>query len=87
MNKSAILSMLAILLAISLVIGFDVCWYYYTTDTLKTYGVPDSDIIKRLDTFYVVLGFEMFIATISILVSLPLIPSNSSDSSDSAWPF
>ena len=84
MNKSAILSILAILLAISLIIGFDVFWYHYITGTLKSYGVADSDIIHRLDTFYFILGFETFIAFVGMMVSIPLIPESSSDS---AWPF
>ena len=84
MNKSAILSILAILLAISLVVGFDVLWYHYITCTLKSYGIADSDIIKRLDVFFFTLGLEAFLATIGIMVSLPLI---SESSSSSAWPF
>ena len=84
MNKSVILPILAILLAISLVVGFDLIWYHYITDTLKIYGVAESDIIKRLDMFYFFLGFEMFFATIGIVVSLIHIQE---DSSDRAWPF
>jgi len=84
MNKSAILSILAILLTISPVIGFDVLWYHYITYTLKTYGVSDSDIIKRLDVFFFTLGLEVFFATIGTIISLPFASENSSGS---AWPF
>jgi len=58
MNKSAIL---LILLALFLIICFDVCWYCYITDTLIIYGVDDSDIVKRLDKFLFCIGFELFI--------------------------
>ena len=84
MNKSAILHILAILLAISIVIGFDVCWYYYITDTLKNYEISQKDTIERLDSFFFVLGAETFFAFAGILLSLPFIPEQASSS---AWPF
>ena len=84
MNKSAILPMLAILLAISLIIGFDLCWYHYITDTLKNYGVADSYIVKRLDMFYFTLGLQAFFAASGAII-LMLITSE--HSSGSAWPF
>lgn len=85
MNKSIILPILAILLAISLVVGFDLAWYHYITGTLKTYGVSDSDIIERLDHFYFIIGFEVFMSFFGIMICMVTIGID--DSSSSAWPF
>ena len=85
MNKSAILPMLAILLAISIIIGFDLIWYHYITCTLKSYGVADSDIIKRLDTFYFILGLEAFFAVGGTIATSSFMFESSSN--QTAWPF
>jgi len=84
MNKSVILPILLALLAISLIIGFDLTWYHYITVTLKNYGVAEHDIIKRLDMFLFVLGLETFLAAGGLAITSTYI---SEHTSGSAWPF
>lgn len=84
MNKSEILPILIVLLAISLIIGFDLTWYHYITCTLKSYGVTEHDIIKRLDVFLFVLGLETFLAAGGLAITSTYI---SEHTSGSAWPF
>lgn len=75
MNKSAILHILAILLAISIVIGFDVCWYYYITDTLKNYEISQKDTIERLDSFFSFWAQRRFLPLQEFYYHCPLYPS------------
>ena len=84
MNKSAILPILMVLLAISIIIGFDLYWYHYITCTIKNYGVTEHDIIKRLDMFLFALGFETFLAVGVLTIASSYI---SDHPSGSAWPF